>query len=466
MKSLLKLSAITALMALVALPAPAAEPTAPNTWTKLDKAVIEGRRWDVPVGYSPELKRFLVLGGRISFADAKKPRSYDVLALDTKEGRWENWFPAGKDWGPKLRSLPAAGLEGRVLALPGHRRQRPAQLDRLRHLLARPEVRLRPRHQERSSSTPAAARSATTRPSDAGPTCAPTTDPEKELGGILLWSSMCYDRHNKQFVLFGGGNIQSERGDPGTWTYTPASNTWTQLKLDAQPPQRANSRLVLRSGQQEGRPLRRRPARPAARRHLDLRRRRPRNGSRRSPAARPSPRAGHALLWLPKAKKVLLLGGYSYTSATGYVESLYRRLPLEAWTYDAAADRWDLVQRFETARTSPRDRRTSSSAPPWTRTTTSSCSAATAPGCAGSMRASRTPTARPSMASPPGTVERRTGPHDPAWYQEGVPRRRPGQGRGRPERLCPPTSGCCGRRRSCRGRTWTGARPSSRRSST
>src|SRR5204862_6775187 len=79
-------------------PISAQDAPVPNTWTKLDKAIIEGRRWDVPVGYSPELKRFLVLGGRITFADAKKPRSYDQLALD-KDGRWENWFPKGKDWG-------------------------------------------------------------------------------------------------------------------------------------------------------------------------------------------------------------------------------------------------------------------------------------------------------------------------------------------------------------------------------
>ena len=33
---------------------------------------------------------------------AKKPRSYDQLALDLKEGRWENWVPAGKEWGPRF----------------------------------------------------------------------------------------------------------------------------------------------------------------------------------------------------------------------------------------------------------------------------------------------------------------------------------------------------------------------------
>ena len=72
----------------------------------------------------------------------------------------------------------------------------------------------------------------------------PPTNPEREFGGILLWSSMCYDQHNRRFVLFGGGNIQSPRGDPGTWTYSPADNAWTQLSLDRQPPPRANSRMV------------------------------------------------------------------------------------------------------------------------------------------------------------------------------------------------------------------------------
>src|SRR5262249_46596946 len=84
-------------LSLLAGPAAAQDAPPTNTWTRLDHAAIEGRRWDVPVGYSPELKRFLVLGGRITYADAPKPRSYDQLALDLKAGRWENWFPRGKD---------------------------------------------------------------------------------------------------------------------------------------------------------------------------------------------------------------------------------------------------------------------------------------------------------------------------------------------------------------------------------
>src|SRR5262249_8687315 len=86
---------------LAALLGVAAEPS-PTTWVKLDRATIEGRRHDVPLGYSPDLKRFLILGGRTGFDEYKKPRSYDELALDMQEGRWENWLPPGKDWGPRF----------------------------------------------------------------------------------------------------------------------------------------------------------------------------------------------------------------------------------------------------------------------------------------------------------------------------------------------------------------------------
>src|SRR5947209_369901 len=91
-----------------ALCATAAEPSS-NAWIRLDKAVIAGRRHDVPLGYSADLKRFLVLGGRTNFDDYKKPRFYDELALDLKRGEWENWFPPGKNWGPRFGPCQAPG---------------------------------------------------------------------------------------------------------------------------------------------------------------------------------------------------------------------------------------------------------------------------------------------------------------------------------------------------------------------
>ena len=35
---------------------------AANTWAKLDKAPSKGRRWDVPVGYSPGIETIPGLG--------------------------------------------------------------------------------------------------------------------------------------------------------------------------------------------------------------------------------------------------------------------------------------------------------------------------------------------------------------------------------------------------------------------
>src|SRR5271166_1056324 len=96
----MQLAAMLTALALAETGAPAETPV--NAWVKLDRAVIAGRRWDVPLDYAPGLRRFVVLGGRSTYADYRKPRSYDVLHLDEKEGQWENALPPGKDWGPRF----------------------------------------------------------------------------------------------------------------------------------------------------------------------------------------------------------------------------------------------------------------------------------------------------------------------------------------------------------------------------
>lgn len=396
----------------------AGDPPPANTWVLLDKAIIEGRRWDVPVGYSPDLKRFLVLGGRITFADAKKPRSFDQLALDPPSGRWENWFPKDKEWGPAFgASQPPAWKDERWHFQDSEGNRRPnwtvygtfslgqkydydPDTKSFVFFAGSRTFRYQPVERQWSELTA-------------------NTDPERALGGTLLWSSMCYDRHQRRFILFGGGNIESQRGDPGTWTWTPATNTWAPLQLDTQPPPRANSRLcydplnkkvVLFGGDQLDQLL-------ADTWTYDVV---ANQWERKQPGRSPSPRGGHALLWLPKARKVLLLGGYGYTSAVGYVESLYRRQPLEAWVYDVAADRWDLVQRFD-GKEVPQgpanfflsaavddDDQVLVVASNGTWMCRLDASKLDADGTA-------------KLGVAPGSVERRTGPHDPAWFQEGVP---------------------------------------------
>ncbi len=408
---------VAALMAALLAIAAESRPAA-NTWVKLDKAVIDGRRWDVPLGRATAQQQFLVLGGRTSWADYKKPRSYDVLALDPKVGQWENIFPRGKEWGPRVGPCEAPAWKNETFQfqdVAGNVRP---------NWTVYGTFSLGQKYDYDSDTKTfvfyAGGRTFRYDPAERTWTdLAPKTDPEKDLGGILLWSSMCYDQHNKQFVLFGGGNMRTERGDPGTWLYSLAANTWTQLKLDKQPPQRANSRLVydpvnkkvvLFGGDQLDQLL-------SDTWTFDVV---TREWVEKKPARCPMPRAGHALLWLPRAKKILLLGGYGYTSATGYVEALYRRLPLEAWVYDLAADKWQLVKRFEPDKDVPQG------------PTNSFLSAAVDEedyvlvlGANGTWtcrldanQADAEGTAK--LGTQAGATERRTGPHDPAWYREGV----------------------------------------------
>src|SRR5262249_7562125 len=182
---------------------PAAAPEASNSWIKLEKATLTGQRWDIPLGYAPNLKRFLILGGRTSWAEYKKPRPFDQLALDQAKWQWENWFPRGKDWGPAFGPCQA-----------------PAWKDEYFHFRDN-EGNVRPNWMvygtfslgQKYDYDPdtkcfyfyAGGHTFRYDPAERKWTdLLPKADPQKEMGGTLLWSSLCYDRHNKQLVLFGG----------------------------------------------------------------------------------------------------------------------------------------------------------------------------------------------------------------------------------------------------------------------
>lgn len=91
-------------------------------------------------------------------------------------------------------------------------------------------------------------------------------------------SQIAYDEQNKRVVLFGGDGLDRTLSD--TWVYDPTTRKWEQ----------------------------------------------------RFPEKAPAPRAGHILRYLPKAKRIVLAGGYS-------------RVPLaqEIWSYDTAANKWSLL---------------------------------------------------------------------------------------------------------------------------
>lgn len=397
-----------------------AEPSA-NAWVRLEQAVITGERWDIPIGYSSVSRQFLVLGGRTSWGKYKLPRPYDVLSLDLAAGKWANEFPEGKDWGPRFGDCSAPGWKDEYFQFQDREgNTRPnwtvygtfslgrsfgydSDHNCFYFFTAGRTFRYDPIRRVWTDLQPA-------------------KNPESALGGTLLWSSICYHAGEQKFVLFGGGNVPTERGDPGTWTYHPATNEWSQLDIANQPPQRANSQLaydavhqkiVLFGGDQLDQLL-------ADTWVLDLA---AKSWTQVSTPRSPTPRAGHAFVWLPTAKKILLLGGYTYTSATGYVERLYRPLPLEGWIFDLATRQWQLLASFDAA-TSPE-----STAPvpfPVAVSDDDRVVALSKGTWVAQIDATRVDSAGTlELSVPPGTTVRRSGPHDPDWFRQDIPDPKP-----------------------------------------
>src|SRR5262249_54731749 len=104
-----------------------------------------------------------------------------------------------------------------------------------------------------------------------------------------------------------------------------------------------------------------------------------------------------------------------------YVEGLYRRLPFEMWTYDPATDAWELLTHIQSEQSGPQGPVNG-----FLPAAVGDADLALAVGANGTWtcpvaagRADGEGTAKYGVG--PGTTERRTGPHDPAWYREGVP---------------------------------------------
>lgn len=97
-------------------------------------------------------------------------------------------------------------------------------------------------------------------------------------------SPIVYDEKSRIFILFGGDHLDYLTND--TWVFDPAKKKWMQ----------------------------------------------------RHPAGAPSPRANHQLKVVDG--KVLLTGGYLYTSTTDYMGGQYKDVKDVDWTYDVTANSW------------------------------------------------------------------------------------------------------------------------------
>ena len=104
--------------------------------------------------------------------------------------------------------------------------------------------------------------------------------PSGDLPSIRCALAMVFDPDTGKVILFGGIDKSAPLGD--TWLYDPAANTWTNLQPGG---------------------------------------------------TTPSARSGHAMVYDPEAKKVVLFGG---KDSTGLLD--------DTWTYDVSANTWTQVK--------------------------------------------------------------------------------------------------------------------------
>ncbi len=502
-----------------------------NQWAVLPGAVV-GQRGNAQVVWASALKRFMLLGGDVGWANYPKPHPYDVLALEASAGSWENWIPGGKEWGPKTGDCKAPGWKNEGWTLVD--REGNTRPSLVRYTGAKwynlscyaPEGKLAHFYVHGSTfSYDPAARKWTDHK--------PATHPAKALGGLLLWSSMCYDPVNRKVLLFGGGNVTSRRGDPGTWTYDLAANTWEQLKFEGGALAAPGARAAELAGEAKrlAELLRARYYRAelaehkkvklsesagelsegvaglendlgaavakadahakkqigwalaelkkgksslakvrgaaggafsaatladadAARRALDAARDAlalqppPRALSRlvydasakkvvlfggdrldmlyadtwvfdcakgrwmeQRPASSPAPRGGHALVYLPRAKRTLLFGGYTYTSTSDYCGRQYREHPFQMWVYEAAKNEWRLLP--HSGQKTPA---TTAVAASDDDTVLAVQGVRYRPAITWACRVNASAAGAATGGVAPGTVTRRTGPYTPELY--------------------------------------------------
>jgi hypothetical protein len=394
-----------------------------NRWIKVSENQV-GPRVAPALVWSKPLQRFVLVGGLVSH-QVKEARPYDVQSFDLAARKWSNDLPAGAegrevaadnvtDPGFDTPYYTMTDRDGAIRPHPNHALMgyqfAYAPWDECVYaLVCGRTLRYDPK-----------ARAWTDREPTAGP--APLGRTYKES---LNWGALCADPVNREIVLFGGCGVATETAGPGTWVYSTEQNRWRRLELDRQPPSRALSPLVYDPSTDKivlfgGDGLDRLYADTWT---YDCP---TRTWENCQPRFSPSPRFGHALVQLPKSKRLLLIGGKGYTSSTSYLASLYQPLTFEMWTYDVAGKMWSLVTRVE------------EDAPPQPAVHPTLCAAddedrlllVTRQGrfqattstwvCqADASRVDEPGTAKFGVA--PGTVEYRTGSYDPDWYHQDVP---------------------------------------------
>ncbi|MHC4915239.1 MAG: kelch repeat-containing protein [Planctomycetota bacterium] len=231
----------------------------PNRWIKLNDDnlgyvfSLGGGRYSYrgpALMYVPSLKRFLVALGIQTRFDGKQAPCYTESTMSVQTGVWENWYPKGKNWGPKTGPAPGIAPLGKY----------GAGLVKGKEGILRPHLRggagICVWHQycwdsHRNKAIFFAWQYKPMPPSrnpmqllEYDPiartwkTLAPKNSPlAPDLPGAKFngyrphwtWGALCYDPVNREVLLFGGASVVTERGDPGTWVYSIADNEWKKV---------------------------------------------------------------------------------------------------------------------------------------------------------------------------------------------------------------------------------------------
>ena len=402
----------------------------PNEWVNVSENAV-GPRFSPALVWSPKLEKFLLVGGRISH-HFKGERPWDVQTFDVKDRKWGNHLPAGAE---KL-----GGETGNVKD-PGYQSAYFTMMDKAgmnrpnrRHMVMHYAYALPGWDDDfyglvcgRTLKYDPIARTW----KDMKPEIS-VLPPAKSFKDTLNWSALCADPVDRELLLFGGCGVLTEHGDVGTWVYSTEKNAWRDLACEKQPPPRAlapmaydpgTKKIVLFGGDRLDQLW-------ADTWVYDCT---TRKWEERKPALSPSPRYGHALLYLPKARKIVLLGGKTYTSSTSYFATLYKPLPFECWTYDVAGNKWSLVKAWPKGTGPAMSRHRGNGVDSaqvaavndedvvlWIGTGTKKKSPHSSWLCRLDVSATDAAgTAR--LGVKPGTLEYRTGSFDPEWYTKDVP---------------------------------------------
>ncbi|MBL8029154.1 MAG: hypothetical protein JNL74_22220, partial [Fibrobacteres bacterium] len=162
----------------------------------------------------------------------------------------------------------------------------------------------------------------------------------------LRWGSLCYDAYNKEIVAFGGGGLDQPLGSiPGTWVFNTTTKSWSKLTQSVVPSPRAHSPMVYDSVN--------RCIVMFGGDHLDCLMNDTwiydcvtKVWTKKNPTVRPKPRAGHALIYLPKSKKIVMMGGYRFEAN--------QTNEFEMWVYSVSENSWSLIKRFATSDLRPK----------------------------------------------------------------------------------------------------------------